>query len=123
MSNAAASALPQASSTGLAAKLLFGAVILAHAPLIGLHLHQAWAKEYYQYMPLVPVGAWILAARRFRESFGEPDFGFGTQFMAALGLFLLGSSVLFYSPWLSVFSLIVNLGVAARLVGGLELAR
>jgi exosortase len=123
MSNAAAPALPRATSTGLAWKLLFGAVILAHAPLIGLHLHQAWVKEYYQYMPLVPVGAWILAARRFRESFGEPDFGFGTQFMAALGLFLLGASVLFYSPWLSVFSFIINLGVAARLVGGLELAR
>jgi len=119
----AAPALPRATSSPLSAKLLFGAVVLAHLPFIGLHLFQVWPKEYYQYMPLVPVGAWMLATRRAKESFGEPDLGLATMALATIGLFLLGVSVVFYSPWLSIWSLVVNLGVAARLTGGIELAR
>jgi exosortase len=119
----AAPALQRATSTTVGAKLLFGAVILAHLPLIGLHLFQVWPKEYYQYMPLVPVGAWMLAMRGAKDSFGEPDFGFGTMVIALLGVLCLTASVLIYSPWFSVWSLVFNLGVAARLTGGLELAR
>jgi exosortase len=118
-----APALSRSEPSHFGARLLFGAVILAHVPLIGLHLFQVWPKEYYQYMPLVPVGAWLLATRRAKESFGEPTLGFGTMAMATLGVLCLAMSVAFYSPWFSVLSLVVNLGVAARLTGGLELAR
>jgi exosortase len=123
MSTAATPAIPQSAPVPTIGIFLFAAVALAHAPLIGLHLVQVWDKAYYQYMPLVPIGAVILAGRHFRDSFGQPDFGFKTQFLTALGLLFLAASVLWYSPWLSVISLVLNLGVAARLSGGVELAR
>src|SRR5688572_27397924 len=97
---------------------LLGVVVLAHAPLIGLHLFQMWPKAYYQYMPLVPIGAAVLIGRNFRDSSGQADFGFKTQFLTACGLLFLAASVVWYSPWLSVISLVINLGVAARLTCG-----
>lgn len=119
----AAPALQHETSTVVGAKLLFGAVILAHLPLIGLHLFQAWPKEYYQYMPLVPVGAWMLAMRGAKDSFGEPDFGLGTMVLATVGILCFAASVAIPSTWAAVWSLVFNLGVAARFTGGLELTR
>src|SRR3954469_13695377 len=63
----AAPNLMRAAAPSVGGLLLFGAVIFAHVPFIGLHLHQVWPKEYYQYMPLVPIGAWFLAAKGLKE--------------------------------------------------------
>jgi exosortase len=121
--SSAAPGLSRATQIPLSAILLFVAVGLAHLPLIGLHLFHVWHKEYYQYMPLVPIGALLLAMRRAEDSFGEPDFGLGTMVLATLGIVCSVASVVIYSPWFSVWSLVFSLGVAARLTGGLELTR
>ncbi|HVJ80649.1 MAG TPA: archaeosortase/exosortase family protein, partial [Planctomycetia bacterium] len=52
------------------AALLFAIVagVLAFAPLLAMHFWQTWPKEHYQYVPFVPVAAWVLGVRMFRRS-------------------------------------------------------
>ncbi|MEZ6145762.1 MAG: exosortase U [Planctomycetaceae bacterium] len=99
-------------------------ILLAHAPLVYVHLQQLWSRPHYQFFPLVLLASFLLIVSRAR-SMGEWDAVTLKSLLLSRGLLvasagLLGLSFLRLSPLgayasflLTMASLILRLGIPA----------
>ncbi len=96
---------------------------LAHLPLLVLHGRTLWAREHYQFFPLLLPAALALAYRNLRGSGpltpGRPSTSFA---LFGLALLLLTLGILTVSPWLGAVAAQATLLAAAFSLGGRRLA-
>jgi exosortase len=100
------------------------ALLLAYSPLLVLHFRQIWLRPHLQFVPLVVLGAVVLAVVRWRAPgtvLAAP--GRGTFALAAAAWVLLAGAELLYSPWLGAVAALTALATAVLGVGGWPLMR
>jgi exosortase len=91
--------------------LLTGLLAVACLPALAWHSLHLWSRPHYQFFPLVPVAAAVLAARAVR-GLGQLQTGNPRRAwrLLAVGSALLLMAALLYSPWLAA---VVTLGLVA----------
>lgn len=101
-----------------------GLLLLAHVPLLIQHATHMWNRPHYQFFPLVPIGAGVLAIAGLR---GITQLAPGSRSwslsMLGVSLVLLSVGVLANSPWLGAVSAMISLAAVIITLGGRELMR
>ncbi len=105
--------------------LRFGAVlVLACLPLLVSHCRLLWSRQGYQFSPLLPLGAVVLAIQRLRGlDRVAPGSRGACRALFALAWLLLTLGILLPSPWLGALAGLVLLGAATFGLGGAALYR
>lgn len=112
--------------SGVPWRLIIGLAIvcLPAIPLLVLHGRLLWQRDHYQFFPLVPLGALLLAAARL-PGLGQLQPGSKLLTVAFLSLtwLLFAAATLLLSPWLGAVSWVMLVAVAIYAVGGWSLMR
>ncbi len=101
-----------------------GVVLAAHLPLLAMHVRQIWMRPHYQFIPLLPVGAAVLAFLRLRglgPLTPAPAVRSGLLLGAAWAA--LAAAELLYSSWLGAAAALAALAATAYALGGARLFR
>jgi exosortase len=93
-------------------------------PLLVLHGQVLWHRPHYQFAPLAPLGAAVLAARGVRGlgplAAGRPGVA---ALLVGLSWVLLAAATLLYSPWLGAVAALAVTAAVIYGVGGGRLLR
>jgi exosortase len=101
-----------------------GILMLAHLPLLIHYTTHMWHKPHYQFFPLVPLGAAVIAMSRLRGVTLVTPGSQGVSYALLAGSFvLLSLGVLSSSPWLGAVSFLITLAAMIIAIGGRDLAR
>ncbi|MFO0811413.1 MAG: exosortase U [Gemmataceae bacterium] len=101
--------------------VLAGVLALAHLPLLVLHGKNLWAREHYQYFPLVIAGVIALAIpayRKARESGPSRKALSVARFLLGLNWVMLATAMLLSSPLLGTIAFWELLIATALAAGG-----
>ena len=104
--------------------LVVAVVVAAHLPLLVLHVRQIWMRPHYQFIPLLPLGAAVLAflgLRRLGPVAPAPPLR--AALMLGAAWVVLAAAVLLYSSWLGAVAALAALAAALYAVGGARLFR
>lgn len=114
------------SQGGIPWRLVIGLALISlpALPLLVLHGRLLWQREHYQFFPLVPLGAILLAASRL-QGLGQlqPGKKLTTVIALAVTWLLFAAATLLLSPWLGAVSWVLLMAVAIHAVGGWPLMR
>ncbi len=85
-------------------------VLLAHLPLLLLHLGDLWQfRPHYRYFPILLIAVGWLFWRRVRFS-GQSQRSWWAASLLAAGLLTLVAAMVFLSPWLAAVATLLSLG-------------
>lgn len=104
--------------------MIWGAAAIACLPALVLHFSHLWEKPHYQFFPVVPLAAGLLARRAFKN-LGPLEPGSRRVVGCLLGFVwvLLLTAAVVYSPWVAAIAAVILPAVAAYALGGVFLVR
>lgn len=99
-------------------------LVLALLPSVALQAQMLWRRPHYQFFPLVPLGAALLASGECRRLGPlRPGSRRGVALLVIASWMLLALASFLFSPWLGSVAALAMLAAAITAIGGVPLLR